>query len=165
VTYLGSTRAGRDPALVTKLEESAVAAADAIVTSTNAHAYGRGVGSSYYWGINGVVASTTVVLQLAHRIQPRDEYLDAVVAQVDHLLGRNATGRSQVTGVGYFPPAEPHHRPSVSDGVIPPWPGLLVGGAWPEATSWQDEHDDFKTNEVAINWSAALVYALAGLVP
>jgi endoglucanase len=54
------------------------------------------------------------------------------------------------------------------------WPGLLVGGAnyasqenprVDEDTlpglAWFDKSDDYSTNEVAINWNAALVYALA----
>jgi endoglucanase len=36
-----------------------------------------------------------------------------------------------------------------------------VGGPWPKATDWKDEQRDARTNEIAINWNAALVYALA----
>ncbi len=34
-------------------------------------------------------------------------------------------------------------------------------GAAP-ATTWKDSYDDYETNEVAINWNAALAYGLAG---
>ena len=43
----------------------------------------------------------------------------------------------------------------------PAWPGYLVGGGWPDGRSWRDELASYKTNEIAINWNAALVYALA----
>jgi hypothetical protein len=33
------------------------------------------------------------------------------------------------------------------------------------ATSWVDESGNYTTNEVAINWSGALVYALAAFLP
>ena len=29
---------------------------------------------------------------------------------------------------------------------------------------WEDEQDDYRTDEIAINWSAALIYALAGFL-
>jgi endoglucanase len=32
------------------------------------------------------------------------------------------------------------------------------------ATGWSDTQADYETNEIAINWQGALVYALAGFV-
>ncbi|HMI87096.1 MAG TPA: glycoside hydrolase family 9 protein [Polyangiaceae bacterium] len=161
-TYLLSARPGRNEQLVKKLESSAIAAADRIAASAEAHGYGRGLGGGYYWGINGTVARATLNLQVAHRIDPQTRYLDAAVQQLGHLFGRNYYGRSFVTGVGHYPAANPHHRPSVAAQKI--WPGLLVGGPWPKAADWVDSASDYKTNEVAINWNAALLYALAGFV-
>jgi endoglucanase len=57
----------------------------------------------------------------------------------------------------------PHHRPSGADKVEAPWPGLLVGGGWPDGKSWKDVEGDYRQNETAINWSAAMVYLLAAL--
>ena len=98
-------------------------------------------------------------------------YRGASGYQLDHLFGRNFYGRSFVTGVGHEPPQSPHHRPSIADGIGPPWPGLLIGGPSGQsqdgmpvalaATSWKDDSNNYTTNEVAINWSAALAYALA----
>jgi endoglucanase len=89
---------------------------------------------------------------------------------LDHLLGRNYYGRSFVTGLGHDPAFYPHHRPSVADSVAEPWPGLLVGGPWSRenpraATVWLDIATDYNTNEVAINWNAAMIYAAAALLP
>ncbi len=69
----------------------------------------------------------------------------------------------------------PHHRPSQSDGIDAPWPGLLVGGGnntstqAPNgnkngATNWTDDVNDYELNEVAINWNAPLTYALASFL-
>jgi endoglucanase len=58
----------------------------------------------------------------------------------------------------------PHDRRSGSDDVVPPWPGYLVGGPWPKPTDWYDAQEDYKTNEIAINWNGALIYALAAFV-
>jgi endoglucanase len=69
-----------------------------------------------------------------------------------------------VTGLGVNPPLHPHDRRSGGDNVEAPWPGYLVGGAWPRATDWKDDQGNFQTNEIAINWNGALIYALAGFV-
>lgn len=178
-TYLESTREGRDEALVSSLRDRVVATASIMSGLADRHAYGRSVGDVYYWGINGVVARTALNFVVAARITEdeldRARFLDAASYQVDHVLGRNYFGRSFVTGVGADPPHSPHHRPSVADGVTAPWPGLLVGGPSRNtenavgsngfATQWFDDEGDFTSNEVAINWNSALIYALAGLLP
>jgi endoglucanase len=104
-------------------------------------------------------------LWVAYQLNGDKKYLDAIAMQLDHLLGRNIYDRTQVTGVGYNPPLQPHHRPSASDAYAAPWPGLLVGGTSSGATGWKDDTNDYRSNEVAINWVAAFVYATAALTP
>jgi endoglucanase len=167
-SYLGSTREGRDPARVDAIAQNAIVTAAGLAQIAEGHAYGRALGITYYWGINGVIARTVTNLAVAHGLEPNDALLDAGTYQLDHLFGRNYFGRSFVTGLGHRPPAFPHHRPSAGDSVEAPWPGLLVGGpseGTPIATQWIDETEDFRSNEVAINWNAALVYALAAYLP
>jgi endoglucanase len=161
-TYLLSARPEKNRELAKALQSSAIAVADRIAANADAHGYGRGLGAGYYWGINGTVARATMNLQVAHRLDPQSRYLDAAVQQLGHLFGRNHYGRSFVTAVGHRPATNPHHRPSVAAKKI--WPGLLVGGPWPKATDWVDSADDYKTNEIAINWNTALLYALAAFV-
>jgi endoglucanase len=55
----------------------------------------------------------------------------------------------------------PHDRRSGADDVHAPWPGYLVGGGHPKATDWVDDQESYRTNEIAINWNATLIYALA----
>jgi endoglucanase len=66
----------------------------------------------------------------------------------------------------------PHHRPSGSDGVVDPIPGLLVGGpdqylndpvlqshftsSTPPALCYIDDEGSYASNEIAINWNAPL---------
>ena len=83
---------------------------------------------------------------------------------LNHLFGRNLFGRSYVTGVGRRPPMFPHDRRSGGDDVAAPWPGYLVGGPWPKPSDWYDVEEDYRTNEIAINWNGALIYALAAFV-
>ena len=147
--------------------------ADALAEASELHGYGRGI-DGYGWGSNGAVARACMNLVVAFRLTDDRSYLDTCARQLDFLLGRNAFGRSQVTGVGDRPPIHPHHRPSQASGH--PWPGLLVGGLnyasqdnprVDEETlpglAWFDSSEDYFTNEVAINWNAALVYALAAM--
>jgi endoglucanase len=158
-TYLMSSREGRDPALVAQIRAKNQQNADAFVSDAASHAYGR-AGIAYFWGANGTVARIAMNLQIAYRYTGNARYLDTAIRQIDYLFGRNYYARSQVTGLGDKPPLYPHHRPSIM--MKHAWPGLLVGGGNPGPTSWVDDQDLYEQNEVAINWNAALVYALAG---
>jgi endoglucanase len=162
-TYLLSARTDRTQAVVDRVRASAMTAADAVAAAHDLSRYGRGV-MNYYWGSNGSVARTAMLLAVANRLTGDTRYLDVAADQLAYLFGRNQYNRSQVTGLGIDPPLHPHHRPSASDALANPYPGLLVGGGT-TATSWMDEQDMYMVNEVAINWNGALVYALAMFLP
>ncbi len=174
-TYLVSQRAdagARNPAVVAALSAGLMTAADTLVTTANSHAFGRALGDSFNQGSNGSVARTAMLLWVANLLSPDGKYLNAIQMQVDFLLGRNFYDRSQVTMVGYHPPTQPHHGPSSGDGVLDPWPGLLVGGANSSSTmvpasdyNWTDSSADDEVNETAINWITPFVYATAALTP
>lgn len=165
LTYLFSRRAGRDAKLAQQIRDALTATADAIVRTRDAHGYARPLGTIYYWGCNGGVVNTTILLQSANRIAPRREYVETTLDAVGHLFGRNYYGRSFVTGLGARPPLNPHDRRSMDQPGATAWPGYLVGGGWPKATDWRDEAPNYRVNEIAINWNAPLIYALASLLP
>jgi endoglucanase len=172
-TYALSDSDSRSATTVDWTRQSILASADRIVEAAKANGFGRGLSSyTYNWGSNGAVARSCMNLAAAYQLAQDEAYVDGCVHQLDYLLGRNYFGRSMVTAVGLRPPLHPHHRPSQALGRA--WPGLLVGG--PNASSqenpnlydgihpgqaWFDEAGDYYTNEIAINWNAALVYALA----
>jgi endoglucanase len=161
-TYALSQRDGRDATRLAAVQAALVAAGDAVAMTSSAHLYGRGI-HDYYWGTNGVVVRNAMNLWAANTLAPDPKYLDAIHAQVDYILGRNPFGRSLVTGIGYHPPLKPHHGPSSSDNIFNPYPGMLVGGGQTKGgLDWMDT-DNYTTNEVAINWTAAFVYAVAAL--
>lgn len=164
LTYLFSNREGRDPALVATVRKNLLAVGDTLVAKARVHGYARPLDVTYYWGGNGGVARQTLLLQAAYRLTHDQAYRDAALDAVNHLLGRNVHGRSYVTGLGFAPPLHPHDRRSGGDRVDAPWPGYLVGGPHPTARDWQDVQPDAATNEIAINWNAALIYAFAGFV-
>jgi endoglucanase len=163
LTYTLSGRPGKDPNLVAQVCGDILATADALVAKAKQDVYGRPLAGRYYWGCNGTVARQVLNLQVANRVAPNPEYENASLDAVAHLFGRNYYGRSYVTGLGNQPPMHPHDRRSGADGIEAPWPGYLVGGGH-SATGWNDIQDDYRTNEIAVNWQAALVYALAGFI-
>lgn len=163
-TYLHSKRSGKDPKLVGQVRENLLAVADGIVQARNSHGYARPLGTAYYWGCNGSVARHALILHAAHLAAPKKAYGDTALDALNHLFGRNVFGRSFVTGVGHLPPMKPHDRRSGGDRVDDPWPGYLVGGPHPKATDWFDDEGDYRTNEIAINWNGALIYALAAFL-
>jgi len=130
----------------------------------------------FVWGSNGVAGNHSLMLVQAYRLTGDTSYLHAAQANLDYILGRNATGYSFVTGYGSHTPMNPHHRPSAADGIPRPVPGFVVGGpqsgqqdncpGYPSnlpALSYLDDWCSYSTNEVAINWNASLVYVSGAL--
>ncbi|MGD2094506.1 MAG: glycoside hydrolase family 9 protein [Phycisphaerales bacterium] len=159
-TYALSKRQGRNSELLESIRKDIVDVADAIVANAKRDVYGRPL-VRYYWGCNGTIARQVLNLYVAERTSPKKEYIDTALDAIGHIFGRNYYGRSYVTGLGHKPPMKPHDRRSGADGIEEPWPGYIVGGGH-SATGWQDVEESYSTNEIAINWQAALVYALAG---
>ena len=135
----------------------------------------------FVWGSNAVASNQGVWLLHAYYLTGDEKYYTAALKVLDYLLGKNPLDISFVTGFGTKSPMHPHHRPSTSDGVTDPIPGMLVGGPQPggedvgsaaewkcsdyrtgqAATAYTDQQCSYATNEVAINWNAPLAY-LAG---
>ena len=85
---------------------------------------------------------------------------------MDYILGKNATGYCYVTGFGMKSPLYPHHRLSASDDIEAPLPGFLDGVAYASNLpdeSYADVEGSYASNEIAINWSAALVALVSSL--
>ena len=162
-TYLRSSRTGKNQSLYNSIKTELLSVANQLVTTANGHGYGRPMGGKYYWGCNGTVVRQTMILQLANQLEPKAAYINTSLDAVGHVFGRNYYGRSYVTGLGVNPPMNPHDRRSGGDNIRDPWPGYLVGGGH-TAKGWVDNQDSYETNEIAINWNSALIYALAAFV-
>jgi endoglucanase len=150
--------------------------ADSYLGRMSSNAFHTVIGESrsdFIWGSNSVAANQGMLL-VAAWLQTKDRrYLGPALANLDYLLGRNATGYCFVTGVGTHSTMHPHHRPSIADGIDAPVPGLLAGGPNPgqqdhqhyefsePEISYTDQDGAYASNEIAINWNAPLVY-LAG---
>lgn len=162
-TYALSKREGKNPEVAKTIRQNIIENADALVQKAQEDVYNRPLAGRYYWGCNGTVARQTVNLQVANKLQPNKAYTETALDAINHLFGHNFYNRSYVTGLGIDPPMNPHDRRSGADGIEAPWPGYIVGGGH-SATDWVDVEESYSHNEVAINWQAALVYALAGFV-
>lgn len=139
-------------------------------------------GEDFVWGSNAVAGNQGVWLLHAYYLTGEKKYYNAAVKVLDYLLGKNPLDMSFMTGFGTKSPKKPHHRPSTSDKVAAPIPGMIVGGPQPggedvgsetweckdyrtgfPATSYVDNNCSYATNEVAINWNAPFAY-LAGAI-
>lgn len=156
-----------------EIKKRLINTADGLIKGVDDNAYQTSMTLSarhFGWGSNSDAANQGVLLLQAYRLSHDKKYLDNALTDLDYLLGRNATGYSYVTGYGTKTPMHPHHRPSASDGVTDPIPGLLVGGPNPGMQdgikvpskvpdeAYIDDTQAYAANEVTINWNAPMAY-------
>jgi endoglucanase len=159
----------------TALKNRVIGLANQLKNEFSTSAYGVTI-RDFWWGSNSLAANQGIALIQAFELTADSSYLQAAIANLDYLLGRNATAYSFVTGYGSKPPMHPHHRPSEADGIKEPIPGLLVGGPNPgqqdnvpnypsnlPAKSYIDVMESYASNEICINWNAPLVYLAAAI--
>jgi len=177
-TYALSDRKDANQEVQKDIRATSVAAANKIAQRTGNNPYHVSLATKdYVWGSNGVAASYGVQLLVANRFAPDRRLADAARDDLHYLLGRNTFSLSWVTQVGENPYRHPHHRPSGADNQAEPWPGMLSGGPnagrqdavlralpanLPPAKVYADQQASYASNEIAINWQAALVFLLAG---
>jgi endoglucanase len=165
-------------ATVAQLRKRIVHFADSLLQNQEANAFHTIIGGSrkdFVWGSNAVAANQGIVMINAYIITGNKKYIEGAISNADYILGRNATGYCFLTGAGTFSTRDPHHRPSVADGIEDPVPGLLAGGPNPgkqdgcqyhfsePETTYLDANCSYASNEIAINWNAPLVYLLNAL--
>ena len=152
--------------------------ADSLLQNRELNAFHTVIGGSpkdFVWGSNAVAANQGILLVNAWLLSGNKKYLDGAISNADYILGRNATGYCFLTGAGTYSTKDPHHRPSVADGIDDPVPGLMAGGPNPgkqdgcvylfsePETTYIDNNCSYASNEIAINWNAPLVYLLNAL--
>jgi endoglucanase len=165
-----------------RVRQSVLDGADAILSLQRAQPWGQAYNPDrWVWGSNSQVLNNQVVLAAAYDISGDAEYLDAVIESMDYLLGRNGVSISFVTGYGTNYSRNQHNRwyAHALDPAMPePPPGSIAGGpnsdhsdgpsqTWLTGCVRQlcyiDHIDSYSTNEVAINWNAALAWVTAFL--
>jgi endoglucanase len=161
------------PKQLPELQQKLLAFADGLIGGADDNAYETVMDKSprnFNWGSNAIAANEGIALIQAYKLSGNKKYLRYALSNLDYILGRNGTGYSYITGYGSKTPMHPHHRPSKSDGVVEPVPGLLVGGPNPGMQdhiqvpsivpdeAYIDDDRAYAVNEIAINWNAPFAY-------
>jgi endoglucanase len=168
---------------IKELKTKFLSYAKTLQTKTIASSYGVPMGTDmndFVWGSNAVAGNQSVLLTKAYLLSKDQTLLDAAQANVDYILGRNGVGYCFLTGFGTKSTKIPHHRPSESDGIEEPVPGMIAGGPNPgqqdlphcngqkypsnkAALSYMDVQCSYASNEIAINWNAPFAYSVNAL--
>jgi endoglucanase len=98
-----------------------------------------------------------------------DRYSNFAESQIDYILGVNPNNISYLVGFGEEYPQNPHHRGASGTSAVDDLAsnryilyGALVGGPSNlDDTGYVDSRTDYRTNEVALDYNAALTGALA----
>jgi len=167
-----SSLPGRD-----KIRASVVKAADDILVVQRRQPYAQPYAPSsnqWTWGSNSQILNNVIVLGTAYDITGASKYRTGVLEGIDYVFGRNALNISYVTGYGHVTSQNQHTRMYAHqlDPTLPhPPAGSIAGGPNssiqdPLAQSklqgcapqfcYIDDVQSWSTNEVAINWNAAL---------
>jgi endoglucanase len=171
-------------AAVAEQRRQLVAAADHFLATIGKHGYRVPIDSdtSYIWGSNAGVLDPAIVLGAAYRFTKDPKYANGVVDCMDYILGRNPLAQSYVAGHGTYAMKNPHHRvwahqkdarlPEAPPGAVSGGPNSMMQDPYirkmgksgcPPETCYVDNIESYSTNEVAINWNAALAWDVAFL--
>lgn len=152
--------------------------ADLLLKRQNENPFGHAYvpeDGKYAWGSNHLVAQNATILAAAFELTGEDSYRNAAIESADYLFGRNALGQSYVTGYGTVYSQNQHSRwfAHQLDPALPhPPKGSMAGGpnsglddpvaqrqfpdGCPAQRCYVDDIESWSTNEITINWNAAL---------
>jgi endoglucanase len=175
LTYLLTSFQGKDSTVMNLLRSSLQKFCEKYVTRRNNSGFRVSlVPGEFSWGCNSGALNNAILLIAGYELFGTTAYRDVALDQLHYILGVNPYSMSYITGVGTTRPMNPHHRPSGSDGIPEPVPGLLVGGpdqyrddailagrftaTTPPALCYADVQASYASNEICINWNAPLVF-------
>ena len=161
--------------LYTALRERFISECERIRSLSESSGYGTALHpKGYGWGSILPIMSNAMSMILYELLTGDQSMRDAALLQWDYALGLNALDLCFVTGFGESSVINPHHRPSGSDGIEEPVPGLISGGPnkgftypqtkeklgedVPPAKSYLDELSSADTNEIAIYWNSPAIF-------
>lgn len=182
------------PELREKVLAEIVSAADRYLKIANENGYKIALNggneteeNEYYWGSNAVLTNNLANIISSAVLTKTNKYDQVIRDSISYILGRNYLSQSYVTGFGSNKPKNPHHRPSMFDGVEEAVPGFVIGG--PNDRKWQRPQEvkgvkqsegidwdnmppagcfidwewNWTTNEVTIYWNSSCFYVTAYL--
>ncbi len=182
-SYIYASRTDKDTELVQKIKNDLEMYADSLIERIENNGYKYILEEKdYIWGSNSVALNYAINLLVASEVlnnERTQKYRQGAMEVLHYLFGRNPFSKSYVTGIGSNYVRNIHHRPTVSDDINEPYPGLLSGGPnmkkndpvlkqlsfdTPAARCFADDTGSYASNEIAINWNAPLVYVLVSLL-
>lgn len=130
----------------------------------------------YDWGSNHLVIQNALVMARAYDLTEQKKYRDGALEAMDYIFGRNALNKSYVTGWGTDFSQNQHSRwfanqinaelPHPPKGSLAGGPnsgiqdpvaqGLFATGGCAPQTCYVDDIESWSTNEITVNWNAAL---------
>lgn len=127
----------------------------------------------YIWGSNMNILNNAMHLIIANIMKPNIKYVETALHQWNYILGMNSLSQCYITGYGSNPIMNPHHRPSSSDNIVDPVPGMISGGPCSglhdeaaikdckgksPAKCFTDNEDSYSTNEITIYWNSPAIF-------
>ncbi|MCL6589606.1 MAG: glycoside hydrolase family 9 protein [Firmicutes bacterium] len=126
------------------------------------------------WGALRYTAAECMLALVMYKYEGTADYLNYAQKQIDYMLGTNPRNSSYVVGFGNNYPKFPHHRAASGRMELAPayehksepekhlLYGALVGG--PDANDqFEDDIEEYCYSEVAIDYNAGFVGAMAGM--
>ena len=145
-----------------------------IAELSDASGYGTALPADrYIWGSILPIMGNAMSLIMYELLTGDESLRPAALLQWDYALGLNALDICFVTGFGERRVMNIHHRPSGSDSIEEPVPGLISGGPnkgmnfpqtkerlgnTPSAKYFLDELPSADTNEIAIYWNSPAIF-------
>ncbi len=162
---------------VEAMRQSIVGAADAYLAAQDTQAFGQiyvPESGLYDWGSNHLHLQNALVLATAYELTGQGKYRRGALEAMDYIFGRNALNLSYVTGYGTEDAKNQHSRwfaAQLNPDLPHPPKGALAGG--PNSSiqdpvaqrllkgcapqfCYVDDIESWSTNEITINWNAAL---------
>lgn len=130
----------------------------------------------YDWGSTHLVIQNAIVMGTAFELTDDAKYRNGMLEAMDYIFGRNALNNNYVTGYGSHYSENQHSRwfsAQINPDLPHPPKGSLSGGpnssiqdpvvqnlfgtnGCPGQTCYIDDIESWATNEITINWNAAL---------
>lgn len=165
-----------DETLKNNAKDKILTTTDELLEECKSKPFYMGLGKKYPWGSNMTICNNGMLLLMANKLSPKDEYLEYAQRHRDYIFGVNGTAYCYVTGFGTLSPTHTHHRPSQK--LQKTMSGMLVGGPdcnledpysqavlynYAAAMSYVDNEQSFSCNEITIYWNSPLIYLMTGL--
>lgn len=178
-----------DMSVISTLNNWLMSHADSIVSKTNSDYFSFNLRT---WGNNYALLNNSMVLKKAFDVSSSIIYKNAMVKNLDYILGKNITDYSFITGYGSRTPVNLNHLHTKNDAYIDVPKGAMVGGpignsvtpptlpvtynpynvislyfdtCAAHAKRYLDVSYGAYSNEPTIDYNARLVYTLYALLP